>query len=157
VVFERFVASFVAREVVPRLAGWRVHRQARGHTRHLLADGERGLLRLEPDLLLVRPDGSLLVVDTKWKRLAPGRERASLGPADLYQLYAYGQRFAAQRAILLYPHVDGLIETRLAVLRDVDARSDASIEVRTINLDGLHRADVRARIADKLCELFHPR
>jgi len=150
-VFERFVAGFIAREVLPLLpAGWKSHSQARGHTRHLLLSAGRGVLRLAPDLLLERPDGSLLVIDTKWKRLTPGAERRSVSRADLYQLYAYGQRFQATRSVLLYPHVEGVVPERFDVLGDDDVISESRIDVRYLRVHGLQSRPARDVLADQL-------
>ena len=151
VVFERFVAGFIAREVLPLLPpGWKSHSQARGHTRHLLLSAGRGVLRLAPDLLLERPDGSLLIIDTKWKRLAPGAERRSVSRADLYQLYAYGQRFQATRSVLLYPHVEGATEQRFDVLGDRDIVTDRCIDVRYLRVHGLQRRAARDVLAQQI-------
>lgn len=152
-VFERFVAGFVAREVIPRMPdGWRAHVQARGRTRFLLRAGDRGVLRLQPDLLLERPDGKLVVVDTKWKRLLPGRERSSLSREDLYQLYAYTQRFDAARSILLFPHVDGVRQDGFDVLAAGDAPSGARLDVRFALLRGVEARCGRIALACALAE-----
>lgn len=134
VVFERFVAGFVRRSVLPLLPGWRLHLHAKGRRRHLFQSDGRGLLRLEPDLLLEGPGGELVVVDTKWKRLSPGRETATMARADLYQLYAYSRRYEAARSVLLYPHVEGLRDRSLRVLTGHPTKSGATVEARYVRM-----------------------
>ncbi|MBR2683459.1 MAG: McrC family protein [Atopobiaceae bacterium] len=60
---------------------------------------------LRPDILCECLGGRRVVLDTKWKRVTSERD---LSTADLYQMYAYGKRFATtdeqmQHVVLLYP------------------------------------------------------
>lgn len=60
---------------------------------------------LRPDILCECIAGRRVVLDTKWKRVTSERD---LSTADLYQMYAYGKRFATtdeqvQHVVLLYP------------------------------------------------------
>ncbi len=149
-VFERFVAGFVAEEVLRRMPGWKLHPKSRGHRRHLVRSGDRGLLRLEPDILLHGPGDEVLVVDTKWKRLMASREDQSVSRADLYQLYAYSQRYGARRSVLLYPHVTGASERTFDVLIEHDRASDQSIEVRYIDITNVHARSGRHAVRESL-------
>ncbi len=114
-VFEAFVAAFMRKWVMP-LPGFPQHRlypQAKRRQRHLITRNDKGVhkgvLSLRPDLLIEAPespeDDRKLVLDTKWKRLSGSGGRGGAGTADIYQLYAYTQRYGCQRSILLYPHV----------------------------------------------------
>ena len=78
----------------------------------------------------------------------PGRERPSV--ADLYQLYAYTQRFYAVRSVLLYPHAEGLDERRMDVVGVGDSPTGASIDVRYVRLRGIERRESRAQHAQRL-------
>ena len=51
-VFERFIAAFFHRHVIPLIEGLRVYRQSAGHSKHLMASAGVGVLRLAPDLLM---------------------------------------------------------------------------------------------------------
>jgi 5-methylcytosine-specific restriction enzyme subunit McrC len=152
-VFERFVAGFVQREVIPKLPNWRAFPQSRGRQLDLYRAGERGVLRLKPDLLLDDGEGNVVVLDTKWKRLVPRKERSTLSREDLYQLYAYGQRFRAKRSILLYPELDGLTEHALEVLGD-DGPMGSTVDVRYIRIDGIHSRAERARLAEAMLRVI---
>lgn len=65
--------------------------------------------RLRPDIV-IRQNDRTLVFDTKWKTIR-GRESGSgtdpgtygIEQADLYQLYAYGKKYAASDLFLIYP------------------------------------------------------
>lgn len=148
--FERFLAGFFAREVMPHLPGWRLHVQAKNRSRFLLTSGGKGVLQLKPDMILERPDGSLLILDAKWKRLTPGRERSTIARDDLYQLYAYGQRYESDRNVLLYPWMEGLQDTTLHVLRDVHTQSDSRIDATHIDLRALGSREARADLAARM-------
>ena len=60
--------------------------------------------KLRPDIL-IRQNDRTLVMDTKWKRLDGSNTSGSYGieQADLYQLYAYGKKYAATDLFLIYP------------------------------------------------------
>lgn len=65
--------------------------------------------KLRPDIL-IRQLGRTIVMDTKWKQLtgndaADVRSGSTYGidQADLYQLYAYGKKYAADDLFLIYP------------------------------------------------------
>jgi 5-methylcytosine-specific restriction enzyme subunit McrC len=108
--FERFIARFIARHVLAgpdlpeALRGWTSIPQGKNHHEYLLYESaSRGVLRMKPDLLFRHKDGGKpFIIDTKWKHInaSPKTQSAS---QDLYQLYAYHQRFDCRRVMLLYP------------------------------------------------------
>ncbi|ETT45425.1 hypothetical protein BSK66_10105 [Paenibacillus odorifer] len=69
----------------------------------------RGVFRLEPDLLVVRPNGTPIIIDTKWKMIYSHRSRHGVKREDFYQMYAYLTRYTeVTEVVLLYPHHDGI-------------------------------------------------
>jgi 5-methylcytosine-specific restriction enzyme subunit McrC len=151
-VFERYVAAFLASEVMPRFADASLFPQAKGQRHNLYVDGQEKVLRMAPDLVFVHETAGAkrtLIIDTKWKRLSE-EEGGRPSRADLYQLYAYLHRFDCQRAHLLYPKAAG-IQTR-----DLNARgrndSDAgTVGVRFIDLNRkLWTREGRTALADEL-------
>ena len=80
---------------------------------HLVdAHSGRPKFKLRPDIL-VRQGGRTLVLDTKWQRLNSQESGAAsnmgnygIQQADLYQLYAYGKKYAANDLFLIYPTND---------------------------------------------------
>lgn len=150
-VFERFVAAFLRRYVIPRLVGVELFPQAAHHQRHLMACEGTGVLRLKPDLLVHGPAGRRLVMDTKWKLLAPGRRgRGGVGEGDLYQLYAYARRYGCQGSVLLYPFTAGLEPRDFQVLDAAGERGER-VAIRQVRLHrNLHLEAERAALADEL-------
>ncbi len=104
--FENYVATSLKRYLP---TGFSVSIQESPH--HLLHDAAgQPAHRLRPDIV-VRRDDEIWVLDTKWKLIRGDEARAGqLSAADLYQLHAYGQRYAAGREgvklALLYPKTD---------------------------------------------------
>jgi 5-methylcytosine-specific restriction enzyme subunit McrC len=152
-VFERYIAAFLASEVMPRLFATRLFPQAKGERRSLYRDQHEDVLRMAPDLLFVREfEGrrQTLIVDTKWKRLAlEDRNRPS--QPDLYQLYAYLHRYECERAFLLYPLTAGVNARDLhAMARNADAHV-GTVGVRFVDLNRkLWTRDGRAALATEL-------
>jgi 5-methylcytosine-specific restriction enzyme subunit McrC len=71
-----------------------------------LVDEHAGMprFRLRPDIL-IRTPGRTMVMDTKWKQLTGHESGGNYGieQSDLYQLYAYGKKYAADDLFLIYP------------------------------------------------------
>ena len=74
-----------------------------------LVDAHAGTPRfkLRPDIIIRQP-GRTMVLDTKWKPVNGHESGGSYGieQADLYQLYAYGKKYAADDLFLIYPLSD---------------------------------------------------
>lgn len=72
----------------------------------LETDDRRGLFQTRPDILIKRGDEVVQIIDTKWKRIAPGMHDAKQGVSqgDVYQMMAYGRLYKCDRLTLLYPH-----------------------------------------------------
>ncbi len=71
--------------------------------------------KLRPDLI-IRQANRTLVLDTKWKQI-DGRsagDNYGIEQRDLYQLYAYGKKYAATDLFLIYPAND-YFQTPLSV------------------------------------------
>lgn len=157
--FESYVAALLRRALASQ--GFEVVSQ--GGLRYCLneivpggAPG-RPLFRTKPDCIVRRDGSTVLVIDTKWKRLANAARDAKRGvsQADVYQLMAYARLYGAARLMLLYPyHADlegpgalaryrvnaGGSEERLTVASiDVSADRIATIEL----LKALALAEVR--------------
>jgi 5-methylcytosine-specific restriction enzyme subunit McrC len=72
---------------------------------HLASQGDRKVYLLKPDLRLTLPDGQVVLADTKWKRLNASGPRGGVDMRDLYQMYAYGQKYLQGKGEvwLIYP------------------------------------------------------
>ena len=154
-VFEAFVAAFMRKWVMP-LPGFPQHRlypQAKRRQRHLITRDEKGVLSLRPDLLIEAPeapeDARRLVLDTKWKRLSGSGGRGGAGTADIYQLYAYTQRYGCKRSILLYPYVSGAEDRDFKIIDRSNEPSGQQILLRYVHLHRNLRAN-RESLAEEL-------
>jgi 5-methylcytosine-specific restriction enzyme subunit McrC len=135
-VFEKFVAAFLRKRVLTLLPGHRLVEQGKRQGKFLVRQGGRGVLHLKPDLTVIAPDGSTLVIDTKWKRLQSEREdgRFRIGNADLYQLYAYADRFSAKRSLLLYPKLPQSRDQDFELMDPQENRTGRQLGVRFVDL-----------------------
>ncbi len=137
-VFERYIAAFLKTHVVPGLDRVELHAQGKGHRWGLYKDDQEEVLRMRPDLLFVRttPEGlQSLIVDTKWKRLKAD-QGARPSNEDLYQLYAYVNRYECQRACLLYPKVGDAEARDLRALARHAGDDVGTVGVRFVDLGG---------------------
>ena len=99
--FEKFIGRCLRRALAP----WAVKLQSRCYS--ALQDDEGRLFELRPDAVIDAPSGPI-VLDTKWKRLAPGDRKLNVSRGDVYQMLAYAQAYKAKRLVLLYPWLCGL-------------------------------------------------
>jgi 5-methylcytosine-specific restriction enzyme subunit McrC len=116
--WELFVLNCARRAV---LRGLRIeHGTTVGRRDYLLRSkqGDRGMGRLKPDVLVLRGDRATAVIDAKYKRLAFSPERPNgVDPADLYQLAAYASRYQPEQvAALVYPRDEEIEPARAEAL-----------------------------------------
>lgn len=108
-VFEAYVAKWVKR--VFGEAGYYVTAQDSGY---YLFDEPHRKFRLRPDIV-VRKNGTTIIMDTKWKRLNKNpNQNYGISQADMYQMYAYAKKYSEEmideesvpEVWLLYPYYD---------------------------------------------------
>ena len=59
---------------------------------------------LRPDIVITRDVGSRIILDTKWKELNDNPSKNyGISQADMYQMFAYAERFETPDIWLLYP------------------------------------------------------
>ena len=156
-VFEDFIAAFLKKQVMPLslFTGYRLYSQAKGQRRHLMRDGDRGVLLLKPDILIKTKTlngDQQFVLDTKWKQFS-----GKVGRDDLYQIYAYTKRYECRRSVLLYPHVSEAKCLDFDIMGNDGATGEVAtsdqVGVRFVNL----RRDLRKRSEREAlaCELTH--
>jgi 5-methylcytosine-specific restriction enzyme subunit McrC len=148
--FEAYVAALLRRALPPE--GYEVVSQ--GGKRHCLnelaPDGTLGLplFLTKPDCMVRRDGRTVLVIDTKWKRLtsAGSDPKRGVSQVDVYQLMAYARLYEVSRLMLLYPHHAGLegpgalARHRINVAGADDRLTIASIDVaadRTATIESL--------------------
>ena len=133
VLFEEYVARLLKHALAG--SGLRVSTQGGHHS--CLFYGETGLFRTRPDIIVRRGDQIVLVVDTKWKRMAPRIDdpKQGVSQADVYQLMAYGRLYQCPRTMLLYPHHSDLDGEELHRNYSIAARdSDKVLTFATVDV-----------------------
>ena len=99
---EKVFESYVTIELKKALVhlDWDVSSQDKGY--YLFDSPKRFALR--PDIVITREDGSMIILDTKWKRLVNNpRVNYGIAQADMYQMYAYSKKYNTPDIWLLYP------------------------------------------------------
>ena len=134
--FESFVFRFLQRHraaVLPSaLAECALLPQTSGAATHLAWRDGQAVFRLAPDLAFRAPDGTFpLLLDTKYKALAPADRASGVAQSDLYQMYAYARCYTCPRVLLLYPQTAGMAEP-LRVRFDL--KGGGVVEAATIDL-----------------------
>lgn len=111
---EKVFESYVARNMkkVFSRVGWEVSAQDKGHYLFNTLNGEKHRkFALRPDLVVTRNDGSVVILDTKWKSLVNDKgSNFGISQADMYQMYAYSKKYNTSEIWLLYPVNDEMID-----------------------------------------------
>lgn len=107
-VFEAYVVKNM-KKVFSRI-DWKVSAQDKGHYLFNTLNGEKHKkFSLRPDLVVTRDDGSVVILDTKWKSLVNDRSKNfGISQADMYQMYAYSKKYETPEIWLLYPVNDAM-------------------------------------------------
>jgi 5-methylcytosine-specific restriction enzyme subunit McrC len=103
VLFEEYVGRLTRTALGAK--GFRVDLQA-GASAYLAQEAttKQKAFLLKPDILVRLDRRTLVVADTKWKRLDPHQANLGVSEADVYQVLAYAHRYETDRAVLVYPH-----------------------------------------------------
>ncbi len=127
---ETLVESYIAALLKKELRGTAYSVSVQDKTYHLFDEpGKR--FQLRPDIVIKRkPDGTVFVLDTKWKILADSKANYGISQADMYQMYAYQKKYHAQSVLLLYPQTDQLLPDS-----DIYYRSQDGVEVNVRFVD----------------------
>lgn len=102
-VFESYVSENIKK--VFGKVGWTVSSQDKTHYLFDTLNGEKHKkFSLRPDIVVVRDNGSVIILDTKWKKLVFNeRKNFGISQADMYQMYAYSKKYNTSEIWLLYP------------------------------------------------------
>ena len=130
--FEAYVERMLARA----LKGSELNVVAQDRRLYCLTEPEGARrFQVRPDILVRRGDHTVMVIDTKWKRIAARIDdpKQGVSQADVYQMMAYGRLYQCPQLMLLYPHHGGLIEAgetgRYRVTGCDDELTTATIDV----------------------------
>jgi 5-methylcytosine-specific restriction enzyme subunit McrC len=133
--FEEFIARFIRRYAEEfGLKRENIRIQSVGCVEYLLREHESQSrkFKLQPDLLVTDGKATALILDTKWKCLKSDDEDSKNGvpQADMYQMYAYANRYNCNEVILLYPDTGDVTPKSYRLLGDEGKR----IRVKVIAL-----------------------
>ncbi|PWG03526.1 McrC family protein [Sphingosinicella humi] len=163
--FEEYVGRLLRRALAS--SGYSVHLQ--GGRLHCLTELDLDTLQpganrfmTKPDIIIKRGSSPVMIIDTKWKRLAPRIDdpKQGVSQADVYQMMAYGRLYQCPSLMLLYPHHRGLgdhegLISRHRVTACDDVLLSASIGLedlscvpRSLSHLVLHEIEARASIQD---------
>ncbi|GEM_PF-221679 len=138
VLFEQYVARILSHA----LAGTGLLISAQGGHRDCVYEGDTGRFRTRPDLIIRQDERIVLIIDTKWKRMAPwiNDPKQGVNQADVYHLMAYGQLYDCPNVMLLYPHHGDLPPNPIRQRYSIAKRdSDETLFVATLDLAGPQR------------------
>lgn len=140
--FEEFVGRTLRRALVGTglqvdLQGGRLHCLAELDDDHAPTGRRRFVTK--PDIIIRRGPERLMIIDTKWKRLAPSIDdpKQGVSQADVYQMMAYGRIYQCPSLMLLYPHHDDLrsipgSQSRHGVVGSEDTLVAATLDIAAL-------------------------
>lgn len=134
--FEEYVARMLDRGLAQD--GLKVQRQSgRLYCLEELGGERRPRFQTVPDILVKRGLETVLVIDTKWKRLSARIDdpKHGVSQADVYQMLAYSRVYRCPRLMLLYPlHAElGGADHFLARYRVIDSSGELAITTIDVN------------------------
>lgn len=102
--FEKYVGRCLKRQVA---AGYQVKEQAA--SQYLVEHQGQRWFQLKPDFVITNNRKAHVILDTKWKLIdesnGQSKEKYGLSQSDIYQLYAYGEKYLGGEGdvFLIYP------------------------------------------------------
>ena len=126
---EKVFESYVARQLKKTLhdLDWEVTAQDKGY---FLFDSPRQFA-LRPDIVITRDDGSIIILDTKWKNLVDSpRANYGISQSDMYQMYAYSKKYKTPEIWLLFP-----VNEEMRNHESISFDSDDGVNVRVFFVD----------------------
>ncbi|MBP8661614.1 MAG: hypothetical protein KBI09_11975 [Mesotoga sp.] len=94
-----------------------------------LFDTPRRAFALRPDIVLEFGKRKV-VMDTKWKLLSDTERNGGISQSDMYQMYAYGKKYEADRIVLVYPYSDRISRTDI----EYSSEDNVRVDVRFVDL-----------------------
>jgi 5-methylcytosine-specific restriction enzyme subunit McrC len=130
--FERYVAKQLSAKLPPAL---KLKEQAAG--KNLTHHNGQDWFRLKPDIVVYDKSKVVTVMDTKWKLLDASlnttKHKYNLSQSDMYQLFAYGEKYLRGQGdlYLIYPKHAGFTES----LADFMFKPDLRLHVVPYDLE----------------------
>lgn len=100
---EKLFEAYISK-LIKHCTDYEVHTQHQEYKLLVKESNQRHIYSLKPDIVISNGT-TVLIIDTKWKSVKSMYNRHGVKREDLFQLYAYVNRYkTARSAILLYPH-----------------------------------------------------
>jgi 5-methylcytosine-specific restriction enzyme subunit McrC len=97
-IFESYVAKYI--KSYEEFNNYKIYTQ---YGKYYLIENPK-MFKLKPDIVIYKPDNSVIILDTKWKLInKDSRSNYGISQSDLYQMYAYSKKYNSNNIILLYP------------------------------------------------------
>ena len=133
---ETLFESYIATQLKKILAGTGYTLSAQDKTYHLFDEPKKFLMK--PDIVIRHKETKrIFVMDTKWKVLADSKANYGISQADMYQMYAYQNKYHSENVTLLYPFT-GKIEPNNDI--EFHANDGTIIKIRFIDLFDLSKS-----------------
>ena len=87
---------------------------------------------LRPDLVVRRKDKSIIIMDTKWKRLEE-KTNYGISQLDMYQMYAYAKKYETSEVYLLYPKSEEI--TSSEQIKFIDNNGEVCVTIFFVDVD----------------------
>lgn len=96
--------------------------KSQDRTHHLAYENSIGRFRLKPDIVI---NGGKIIADTKWKILSEDKAYNGVLQDDMYQLYAYGTKYAnCEKIYLIYPFDELIIKNSYNYFKNKELKLD---------------------------------
>lgn len=96
--------------------------KSQDRTHHLAYENGIGRFRLKPDIII---NGGKIIADTKWKILSEDKAYNGVLQDDMYQLYAYGTKYAnCEKIYLIYPFDELIIKNSYNYFKNKELKLD---------------------------------
>jgi len=153
--FEEFIGRTL--QIAMRDSGLRVTLQ--GPKKHALSEINTNVSRFmtKPDIVIHSGDTPVMVIDTKWKRLAGPIDdpRRGVSQADVYQTIAYAQIYRVKHLMLLYPHHAQLGKREGVVCEyRIAGTEEVRLSIATLSLLDLDQISLRIKSLIATCGLI---
>lgn len=102
--FEKYVAKILSKKLSPK--GFQVKIEPK---KYLTTNPNAFLMK--PDIAIYQGDKVVRILDTKWKLIDQSAtyengnndNKKGISQSDVYQLFAYGKKYAVKKVVLIYP------------------------------------------------------
>ena len=133
---ETLFESYIATQLKKKLNGTGYTLSAQDKTYHLFDEPKKFLMK--PDIVIKHKETDrIFVMDTKWKVLSDSKANYGISQADMYQMYAYQNKYHSENVTLLYPLTEKVEQNKNI---EFYANDGTLIRVRFIDLFDLNNS-----------------